>query len=161
MAAWTWHPAVPQRVKRWPGISSTSKPFLVLKPGVTWDWESSPEYMATAARRGSGLNMGFLCALTPARHYVMGEASMEPAATTAEMNEVTRLLREAMDAGAFGFTTTSAPQHLGFKGRPLACRLANHDDLRSYSRVLKDLGPGAIEIALTSQASKVNAEDRA
>lgn len=63
-------------------------------------------------------------------------------------------------AGAFGFTTTSAPQHLGYKGRPLACRLASHDELRSYSRVLKDLGRGAIEIALTSQASKVNAEER-
>ena len=128
---------------------------------MSWDWESFPEYMAAAARRGSGLNMGFLCALTPFRHYVMGEASMERAATTAEMNEVTRLLREAMEAGAFGFTTTSAPQHLGFKGRPLACRLASHEELRSYSHVLRDIGRGSIEIALTSQASKVNAEERA
>ena len=148
-------------IAAWDLVNVEAIPFDVLKRGVTWDWETFPEYMAAAARRGSGLNMGFLCALTPFRHYVMGEASMERAATTAEMNEVTRLLREAMVAGAFGFTTTSAPQHLGFKGRPLACRLASNDELRSYSRVLKELGRGAIEIALTSQASKVNAEERA
>ncbi|MBK8960396.1 MAG: amidohydrolase family protein [Proteobacteria bacterium] len=145
----------------WDLVNVEAIPFDVLKQGVTWDWESFPEYMAAAARRGSGLNMGFLCALTPFRHYVMGEASMERAASVAEMNEVTGLLREAMEAGAFGFTTTSAPQHLGYKGRPLACRLASHDELRSYSRVLRDLGRGSIEIALTSQASKVNAEERA
>lgn len=145
----------------WDLVNVEAIPFDVLKQGVTWDWESFPEYMAAAARRGSGLNMGFLCALTPFRHYVMGEESMERAANAAEMKEVTRLLREAMEAGAFGFTTTSAPQHLGYKGRPLACRLASHDELRSYSHVLRDLGRGSIEIALTSQASKVNAEERA
>lgn len=150
-----------REVAAWDLVNVEAIPFDVLQAGVSWDWESFPEYMAAAARRGSGLNMGFLCALTPFRHYVMGEASMERAATPAEMIEVTRLLREAMVAGAFGFTTTSAPQHLGYKGRPRACRLASHDELRSYSRVLKDLGHGAIEIALTSQASKVNAEERA
>ena len=150
-----------REVAAWDLVNVEAIPFEVLQRGVTWDWESFPEYMAAAARRGSGLNMGFLCALTPFRHYVMGEASMERAATRAETNEVTRLLREAMNAGAFGFTTTSAPQHLGFKGRPLACRLASHNELRSYSRVLKDLGRGAIEIALTSEVSKINAEERA
>ena len=150
-----------REVAAWDLVNVEAIPFEVLNKGVTWDWESFPEYMAAAARRGSGLNMGFLCALTPFRHYVMGEASMERAATVDETREVTRLLREAMEAGAFGFTTTSAPQHLGFKGRPLACRLASHDELRSYSRVLRDLKRGSIEIALTSQASKVNAEERA
>jgi len=150
-----------REIAAWDLVNVEAIPFDVLKQGVTWDWESFPEYMAAAARRGSGLNMGFLCALTPFRHYVMGEESMERAATPAETNEATRLLREAMEAGAFGFTTTSAPQHLGFKGRPLACRLASHDELRSYSHVLRDMGRGSIEIALTSQASKVNADERA
>jgi N-acyl-D-amino-acid deacylase len=150
-----------REVAAWDLVNVEAIPFEVLKQGVTWDWESFPEYMAAAARRGSGLNMGFLCALTPFRHYVMGEESMERAATDSETREVTRLLREAMDAGAFGFTTTSARQHLGYKGRPLACRLASHDELRSYSRVLRDVGRGAIEIALTSEASRVSADERA
>ncbi len=150
-----------REVAAWDLVNVEAIPFEVLKQGVTWDWESFPEYMAAAARRGSGLNMGFLCALTPFRHYVMGEESMERAATDTETREVTRLLREAMDAGAFGFTTTSARQHLGYKGRPLACRLASHDELRSYSRMLRDVGRGAIEIALTSEASRVSPDERA
>jgi len=150
-----------REVAAWDLVNVEAIPFDVLEKGVTWDWETFPEYMAAAARRGSGLNLGFLCALTPFRHYVMGEASMERAATSAETTEITRLLHEAMIAGAFGFTTTNTPQHVGYQGRPLACRMASHDELRSYSRVLKELGRGAIEIALTSQVSKVNAEERA
>ena len=56
-----------------------------------------------------------------------------------------------MEAGAFGFSTTFAGQHVGYKGRPLACRLASHDELRAYGKVLKDLGRGAIELALTNR----------
>lgn len=149
-----------REVAAWDLVNVEAIPFEVLSKGVTWDWESFPDYMAAAARRGSGLNLGFMCALTPFRHYVMGEESMERAANPVEMAEVTRLLREAMDAGAFGFSTTAAAQHLGYKGRPLACRLASEAELRSYSRVLKDVGRGSIEIALTSEASRVNAAER-
>src|SRR5204863_433525 len=55
-------------------------PFEVLAAGITWDWQSFPDYMDAAARRGSALNLAFLAPLTPLRHYVMGEASMERAA---------------------------------------------------------------------------------
>ena len=39
-----------------------------------------------------------------------------------------RLLREAMQAGAFGFTTTTSRNHVGYQGRPLACRNASRDE---------------------------------
>src|SRR5689334_19728161 len=55
-------------------------PFEVLKAGITWDWETFPEYLDAAARREPSLNLAFLAPLTPLRHYVMGEASMERAA---------------------------------------------------------------------------------
>ncbi len=56
-------------------------PFEVLEQGITWDWESFPQYMDAAARRKPALNLAFLAPLTPFRHYVMGEASMERAAS--------------------------------------------------------------------------------
>src|SRR5581483_75576 len=54
-------------------------PFEVLNAGITWDWETFPQYMDAAARRKPALNLAFLVPLTPLRHYVMGEASLERA----------------------------------------------------------------------------------
>ncbi len=126
-------------------------PFDVLARGITWEWESFPEFMNAAARRRPALNLGFLAPLTPFRHYVMGEASMERAATAAETSAIGALLGEAMDAGAFGFSSTVLNQHMGFGGRPLACRNASREEYTAYANVLKQKNKGAIEIALTRQ----------
>ena len=124
-------------------------PYDVLKRGITWDWESFPSYMEAAGRRGSAINLGFLAPLTPFRHYVMGEDSMERAATADERDKIAALLREALTAGALGVSHTTGVQHVGYKGRPLACRLADRTELGTYARVLRDLGKGVIEITLT------------
>ena len=150
-----------REIAAWDLVNVEAIPFDVLKEGVTWDWETFPEYMDAAAKRGSGLNLGFLAPLTPFRHYVMGDESMERAATDDERGAIKGLLHEAMEAGAFGFTTTNAGQHVGFQGRPLACRLASEEELRAYCNVLRDLGRGTIELALTNEVSKVDASERA
>jgi N-acyl-D-aspartate/D-glutamate deacylase len=126
-------------------------PFEVLEQGITWDWESFPQYLQAAARRQPALNLAFLAPLTPFRHYVMGEASMERAATIEETARVKALLGEALDAGAFGFSSTLLNQHMGFAGRPLACRNASREELKAYCNALKERGKGAIEIAMTKQ----------
>ena len=126
-------------------------PFEVLDQGITWDWESFPEFMDAAAARKPSLNLGFLAPLTPFRHYVMGEESMERAATGAETNEIKKLLGEAVDAGAFGFSSTLLNQHMGYAGRPLACRNASREELKAYCNALKERSKGSIEIAMTKQ----------
>lgn len=126
-------------------------PFDVLERGITWDWETFPQFMDAAAARRPALNLGFLAPLTPFRHYVMGEASMERAASTEETRLISALLAEAMDAGAFGFSSTVLNQHMGFGGRPLACRNASAAEYTAYSNVLKQKNKGAIEVALTRQ----------
>ena len=126
-------------------------PYGVLEEGITWDWETFPEYMTAAQDRAPALNLAFLAPLTPFRHYVMGGASLERSATPEETERISALLGEAMDAGAFGFSSTILNQHLGFEGRPLACRNASRDEMKAYAGVLKSRGKGAIEIALTRQ----------
>ncbi len=133
-------------------------PFEVLDQGITWDWETFPEYMDAAARRRPSLNLAFLAPLTPFRHYVMGEESVERAATPEETGRIAALLAEAMDAGAFGFSSTILNQHLGFEGRPLACRQAGREELGAYANVLATKGKGAIEIALTRQVGVLERE---
>jgi N-acyl-D-amino-acid deacylase len=134
-------------------------PFDVLNMGITWDWETFPEFLDAAARRNPSLNLGFLAPLTPFRHYVMGEASIERAATPDETAQIKTLLGEAIDAGAFGFSTTILNQHLGFQGRPLACRNASRDEMKAYANALKERGKGAIEIALTRKIAVMDDEE--
>jgi N-acyl-D-aspartate/D-glutamate deacylase len=134
-------------------------PFDVLNTGITWDWETFPQFLEAAAKRNPSLNLGFIAPLTPFRHWVMGEASIERAATPAETAKIKALLGEAIDAGAFGFSTTILNQHLGFQGRPLACRNASRDELTAYANALKERGKGAIEIALTRKIAVMDDEE--
>lgn len=148
-------------VATWNLVHVEAIPYDVLTRGLPWDWESFPQYLNATAKRGVGINVGFLAALSPFRHFVMGDEAMGRAATLAETEQIRALLREAMAAGALGFSLTVMPQHLGYKAQPLACRLASHDELRAYAGVLKELGRGTIEIALTKQPSGVSDKEYA
>jgi N-acyl-D-aspartate/D-glutamate deacylase len=88
----------------------------------------------------------------------MGTESLDRAATPEETRDIQSLLGQAMDAGAFGFSSTILNQHLGFQGRPLACRNASRDELKAYANVLKTRGKGAIEVALTRQIGVLEEE---
>jgi N-acyl-D-amino-acid deacylase len=135
----------------WDLVNVEGMSFNVLSKGVRWEWESFSEFM-TAGRQGLGINLGFLMPLSPFRSYVIGEEAQERAATADETTQIAALLRDGMKAGALGFSTTVATQHVGYRGRPLACRLASHDELGAYARVLRELGYGAIEVNLEQAA---------
>ena len=126
-------------------------PFEVLNAGITWDWETFPQFMDAAQRRKPALNLAFMAPLTPFRHYVMGEASMERAATTEETQKIKAILGEAIDAGAFGFSSTLLNQHMGYGAKPLACRNASRDEIKAYCNALRERGKGSIEYAMTRQ----------
>jgi N-acyl-D-amino-acid deacylase len=150
-----------REIVTWDLVNIEGIPFDVLDKGIDWDWQSFPDYLAAARRRGSGINLAFLAPLTPFRHYVMGEASMDRAATPAEAATIAGLLGEAMEAGAIGWSTTIGRQHVGYKGRPIACRLADRAELSAYANVLKRRGKGTIQIALTRQVGYLLDDERA
>ena len=123
----------------------------VLSAGIHWDFETFPEYMASAERHGGGINRAFLAPLAPLRTYVMGAEATERAATPAETHAITALIEGAIKAGAVGFSTTAMLSHIGHGGKPFAARVASRDELASYCSVLKKAGRGVIEMALTKQ----------
>ena len=92
-----------------------------------------------------------LVPLAPLRTWVLGAQANDRAAGARETQAITRLLREAMDAGAFGFSTTAIPGHIGHNGKPLAARLASREELQAYCGVLKSIDRGIIEMALTKR----------
>jgi N-acyl-D-aspartate/D-glutamate deacylase len=130
----------------------------VLVEGIKWEWETFSEYIDAAERRGSALNLAFLTPITPLRTYVLGAEANERAATPAETQTIAAMLREAMEAGAWGFTTTASRQHIGHGGKPLAARLASREELAAYANVLKACERGVIELALTKRYATL-AED--
>lgn len=148
-----------REIAAWDLVNVEAIPFEVLAKGVTWDWTTFPEYMNSAQKRGVGLNVGFMAPLTPFRHFVMGEESMERAATKEETTKIAALLREALAAGAMGLSTTNGPQHIGYQGRPLACRLSSREELTAYCNVLRDARQGVIELALNDAPSYVSESD--
>jgi N-acyl-D-aspartate/D-glutamate deacylase len=148
-----------REIAAWDLVNVEAIPFDALSRGITWEWESFPEYLDAAARRGSGINLAFLAPLTPFRHFVMGEESMQREASPEETQKIATLLGEAVEAGAFGFSTTTLPQHIGYQGRPLACRLASREELKAYANALKKVGRGSIEMALTRRGGVVSEEE--
>lgn len=136
-------------------------PVDVLEQGIRWEWETFPEYMAAAARHPTSINLGFLAPLTPLRHFVMGEASMERAANEAEIAALKAVIKEAVSAGALGFSTSNLLQHIGYQGRPLACRNASLDELKAGAEALRELGKGIVEIALCRDTSVLSDDEYA
>jgi len=118
----------------------------VLKAGIPWKWETFVDYMRFAAAQRPGVNLSFLVPMATLRRYIMRQAAVERAATVDETRKIAALLKEAMAAGANGFSTTTISRQKGWQGAPLACTLASHDELRAYARVLREVGRGVIQL---------------
>jgi N-acyl-D-aspartate/D-glutamate deacylase len=155
-------PCRPQEkdIVSWDLVNVEAMPQDVLLNGVAWDeWESFPQYMGAIEKRGVGLNVGFLVPLSSFRYYVMGCEASEREATPAELERMVALFRQAMEAGAYGFSLSLLNQHIGYQGKPLASRMATKAELCALGRVMRDLGRGVIEIALTRSVSVLTDEE--
>ena len=136
--------------------------YDVLSKGITWEWESLPQYLDAAFAAGLRPQLGIPRAADAiSSRFVMGGEATERAATAAETTEIKALLKAAVSAGAFGFSTTIIPNSMGYQGRPQACRQSSREELIAYSNALRELGKGTIQINLTKKVSIVDDEEYA
>lgn len=112
-------------------------PLKAFKEGVVWDWESFPEYLARI-RKGLAINVGQLVGHSVLRLWVMGEAAMERTATDAEISAMQGLLRECLDAGAIGLSTSYVDMDETLK--PVPSRYADADEVDALASVLSEYG---------------------
>jgi N-acyl-D-amino-acid deacylase len=147
-----------KEVVAWDLVNVEALPYEVLIRGASWEWESFGDYLAMIAHRGIVLNAAFLVPLSALRFYVIGEQASERAATETETEQMARLFRDAMKAGAYGFSLSMIRRHMGYQGKPLASRLASKAELTSLCRVMREMNRGVIEIALMKQLG-ILAED--
>lgn len=123
-----------------------------LLTGVRWEFETFPEYMDQLRRTGPYLNTAVFAGHSVMRTAVMGDAASERAEPgEAELSEMRRLLREAMDAGAIGFASSFSPNHSGYGGRPMPSTIASDAELRALAGVLGEVGRGVFMSATGSR----------
>jgi N-acyl-D-aspartate/D-glutamate deacylase len=130
-------------------------PGTALAEGLTWDWETFPEYLDALDRRQWTVDLGTQIAHGAVRAYVMGErgARNEPA-TPDDIAAMAEIVREAVVAGALGFSTSRTIAHRAIDGEPVPGTYAAEDELFGIGAVLGELGTGVFELAPAGAAGE-------
>jgi len=124
-----------------------------LSAGVAWEFETFPEYLDAVRRRETVLNFTAYIGHSALRLYVMGDAAYERGATRDEIDRMGALVREAIDAGAAGFSTSFSYAHRGVDGKPVPSRFAEADEVEALFRAAGEAGKGVILITPGTQCS--------
>jgi N-acyl-D-amino-acid deacylase len=122
-------------------------PPAAMEAGICWTWTTFPEFLDTLESLPKGINYSGYLGHSALRTYVMGERAFEQRATPDELAAMERELRDAIRAGAMGFTTSRSPSHETPDGRPVASRIATWDEVRRLVGVMGDLNAGIFELA--------------
>ena len=130
-------------------------PGTALAEGIRWEWESFPEFLDALDRRPMALDVGAQVPHGAVRVYVMGErgARNEPA-TPEDIAAMAEIVREGMQAGALGFSTSRTIMHKAANGDPMPGTFAAEDELFGLGRVLGELGTGLFELAPVGAAGE-------
>lgn len=113
--------------------------------GEDWPFETFPEYLDAIDSRGVAVNVGVLLGHTPLRFYVMGEAATERAATDDELAQMTAIVREAVTAGAVGFSTSRSATHVAYDGRKIPSRVCDVEEIYALAKAVGKAGGGLFE----------------
>jgi N-acyl-D-aspartate/D-glutamate deacylase len=119
-------------------------PNPVLSAGLTWEWESFPEFMDALGRRERAIDIAAQAAHLPMRVYVMGDRAIrrEPA-TPDDIAQMRDLTVEALQCGAFGFTTSRTDSHKTPAGDSVPSRDADDHELLGIGAAMGITGTGA------------------
>ena len=123
-------------------------PGTALAEGISWDWESFPEYLDSIEKRPHALDFAAQLPHGALRGYVMGErgANHNERPTPDEIKQMARLTKEAMQAGAVGFSTSRTVNHKTVDGEHTPSYTATSDELWGIAEGMKDAGQGVFEI---------------
>jgi N-acyl-D-amino-acid deacylase len=122
-------------------------PPQAMEAGIDWTWTTFPEFLDTLDGLPKGINYAGYIGHSALRTYVMGERAFDQPATEDDLQAMSRELRDALRAGAIGFTTSRSPAHETPEGRIVASRNASWDEVRRLVNVMGDLNAGLFELA--------------
>ena len=126
-------------------------PYDAMKAGMPWDWVTFPDFINSLENTPKGINCLTYVPLTPLYAWVMGwDEAKTRRPTEAELQEMVRLIHEAMDHGACGWSAqvlgeTSVQRD--YDGTPMITDLLSEHEVLSFAQVLRDRDEGFIELA--------------
>ena len=123
-------------------------PGTALHEGISWGWESFPEYLDVLDSRQYSMDIATYIGHGPLRAYVMGDrgARNEPADAD-DIAGMQRLVTEAIQAGAIGFSSSRTLAHKARDGEPVPGTFAAEDELNGIADGVVDAGGGLFEVA--------------
>ena len=123
-------------------------PGTALHEGITWGWETFPQFLDVLDGRKLAIDVGTQIAHGPLRAYVMGArgAANEPA-TPEDIEARARMVREAVEAGALGFSTSRTLAHRAMDGEPVPGTFAAEDELFGLGRAVAAGGRAVFELS--------------
>lgn len=121
-------------------------PGTALHEGLTWDWESFPDYLDSLDKMPRTIDIAAMMPHDPLRVYVMGDRAVfsEPASND-DIREMRRLTREALEAGAIGFATGRSDVHKTADGDWTPSSEATRDELTGIARAFEGLDHGVVQ----------------
>ncbi|MET9495848.1 D-aminoacylase [Streptomyces sp. NPDC006552] len=122
--------------------------LVALEEGAPWTWHSFGEYLGALDGR-IAVNAGFMVGHCALRRYVMGPDAVGGQPSQEQLRAMLGLLHDAMDAGAWGLSTTQSSTHSDGDGRPVASRHALPDELIALSRAVGEHEGTQIEAIVT------------
>jgi len=122
-------------------------PGTALHEGLSWTWSSFPEYLDDLDRRPRDIDLGAQMPHGALRLHVMGErgATQQPA-TPDDIAAMADLARQAVEAGALGFTTSRTLNHKSSLGEPTPSLTAEADELIGIAQALGAAGKGVLQV---------------
>ena len=122
-------------------------PGVVLTEGLKWNWETFPEFLDALEARPHDIDFATQVPHGALRVYVMGErgADREPA-TPAEIADMGRIAKSAVEAGALGFSTSRTLNHRTSDGKPTPTLTAAEEELLGIALGLKAASRGVLQV---------------
>lgn len=123
-------------------------PGTALTEGITWGWETFGEYLDVIGQRELAVDMGTQIAHGAVRAYAMGErgARNQPADPD-DIKAMAKLVQEAIEAGALGFSSSRTIAHTAMDGEPVPGTYAAEDELFALGRAAAAGGAAVFELA--------------
>ena len=122
-------------------------PGTALYEGIEWgQWETFPEYLDYLSKREFTMDIGTQVPHSAVRNYVMGDRALaHEDATSKDLESMSSIVKDAISAGALGFSTSRTAGHRSVQGEPIPGTYAESEELLSIARAIKSAGKGIFQ----------------